>query len=70
MKYIAIVIFDDFTDLDLFLLWDILGRNKADFNVKILGIKPFHKSTHGLDIATQAHIKEANQSDIVLFSSG
>lgn len=70
MKKIAIVIFDDFTDIDLFLMWDILGRNKIDWQVKILGTKEQHRSTHGLLVTTHGHISEANETDVVLFSSG
>lgn len=70
MKSMVIVIFDDFTDIDLFLMWDILGRNSDDWQVRILGTKEEHRSTHGLSIRTQGHISEANDADVVLFSSG
>lgn len=70
MKKIVIIIFDDFTDIDLFLMWDILGRNKIDWQIKILGTKDQHRSTHGLSITTHGHISEANEADVVLFSSG
>lgn len=70
MKNIAIVIFDSFTDIDLFLMWDILGRNKVDWNVRILGTKSEHLSAHGLSVKTHGHITEANTADVVLFSSG
>ncbi len=70
MKKIVIVIFDDFTDLDLFLMWDILGRNSTDWQVKILGTKEEHRSAHGLSIKTHGYITEANDADVVLFSSG
>jgi transcriptional regulator GlxA family with amidase domain len=70
MKKIAIIIFDDFTDIDLFLMWDILGRNKTDWQVKILGTKEQHRSTHGLLVTTHGNISEANDADVVLFSSG
>lgn len=70
MKKIAIVIFDDFTDIDLFLMWDILGRNKTDWQVSILGTKDQHRSTHGLFITPHGNISEANDANIVLFSSG
>ena len=70
MKKIVIVIFDDFTDIDLFLMWDILGRNKTHWQVKILGTKEQHRSTHGLLVTTHGNISEANDADVVLFSSG
>lgn len=70
MKTVVIVIFDDFTDIDLFLMWDILGRNNEDWRVRILGTKEEHRSAHGLSIRTHGHISEANNADVVLFSSG
>jgi transcriptional regulator GlxA family with amidase domain len=70
MKKIVIVIFDSFTDIDLFLMWDILGRNTTDWQVKILGTKGEHLSAHGLSIKTHGYITEANDADVVLFSSG
>lgn len=70
MKNIALIIFDDFTDIDLFLMWDILGRNKKDWKIKILGTKLSHNSSNGLEIPTHGQIKEANNADVVLFSSG
>lgn len=70
MKKISIIIFDDFTDIDLFLMWDVLGRNKQDWKVKILGTKLYHKSSNGLNIPTHGYIEEANNADVVLFASG
>jgi transcriptional regulator GlxA family with amidase domain len=70
MKNIAIVVFDGFTDIDLFLMWDILGRNRGDWRVKILGTKEEHLSAHGLSVRTHGHVREANAADVVLFSSG
>ncbi len=72
MKQIVIVIFDDFTDIDLFLMWDILGRNHTDGRLasKILGAKDEHRSAHGLSIKTHGYITEANEADVVLFASG
>lgn len=70
MKTVSIIIFDNFTDLDLFLLWDILGRSKQDFDVKILGTKAKHLSTNGLLIEIHESLEYANRSDIALFTSG
>lgn len=70
MKTIVIVIFDSFTDIDLFLMWDILGRNTNDWKVRILGTKAEHVSAHGLSVKTHGHVSEANDADVVLFSSG
>ncbi|MEY0970662.1 DJ-1/PfpI family protein [Providencia huaxiensis] len=70
MKEIAIIAFDDFTDIDLFLMWDILGRNQQDWRVRILGVTPTIRSTHGLTITVNGAVKDANTADAVLFSSG
>ena len=70
MKNIAIIIFDQFTDIDLFLMWDLLGRNKTDWNVRILGTKQTHQSCNGLPIPTHSHLSESKNADVVLFSSG
>jgi transcriptional regulator GlxA family with amidase domain len=72
---ISIICFDDFTDLDVFLPWDLLNRVRlvggiADWEVKILGTKTSHVSTAGLKIPMHGMIEEANSSDAVLFGSG
>jgi transcriptional regulator GlxA family with amidase domain len=68
---ISIVIFDEFTDIDLFLMWDLLNRVRLpDWEIRIVGDKSHHTSTTGLITATHGSIQEANQSDVVLFVSG
>ncbi|CAA9385610.1 MAG: Transcriptional regulator, AraC family [uncultured Pyrinomonadaceae bacterium] len=68
---ISIITFDDFTDLDLFILWDLLNRvEKADWQVKLLGDKAVHTSTTGIEIKMHGRLAEANSSDAVLFCSG
>ena len=68
---VSIVIFDDFTDIDLFLMWDLFNRVRIpDWEVRILGDKSHHVSTTGLSAATHGSIEEANESDVVLFVSG
>jgi transcriptional regulator GlxA family with amidase domain len=68
---IGIVIFDKFTDIDLFLMWDLLNRVRADgWEVKILGAGQKHLSATGIEIKTHGSIEEANASDAVLFVSG
>jgi transcriptional regulator GlxA family with amidase domain len=68
---ISIVIFDEFTDIDLFLMWDLLNRVRLpEWEVRIIGDKSHHISATGLITATQGSIEEANQSDVVLFVSG
>lgn len=71
MSKVAIVIFDKFTDLDLWLMWDLLNRVRVpDWSVKILGEAESHVSATGISIATQGRIEEANEADAVLFVSG
>jgi transcriptional regulator GlxA family with amidase domain len=68
---ISIVIFDKFTDIDLFLMWDLLNRVRIDgWEVKILGESERHVSATGISIETHGQIEEANSSDAVLFVSG
>lgn len=67
----SIVIFDKFTDIDLFLMWDLLNRvHIPDWSVRILGEKAEHISATGISIATHGRIEEANDADAVLFVSG
>lgn len=71
MSKIAIVIFDKFTDLDLFLMWDLLNRVRVEnWEVKILGEREAHVSATGIEIKTSGRIEEANDADAVLFVSG
>lgn len=71
MSKIAIVIFDKFTDLDLWLMWDLLNRVKiADWEVKILGERETHLSATNIEVKTFGRIEEANDADACLFVSG
>ena len=68
---IAIVIFDKFTDIDLFLMWDLLNRVRIEnWEVRILGESERHVSATGIPIETHGRIEEANEADAVLFVSG
>ena len=68
---ISIVTFDDFTDLDLFILWDLLNRVEDEtWRVKLLGDKGSHVSSTGIEIKMHGSLAEANSSDAVLFCSG
>jgi transcriptional regulator GlxA family with amidase domain len=68
---LSIIAFDDFTDIDVFFMWDLLNRVKTkDWQVRILGDAAQHRSTTGLVIPMHGHIEEANHSDVVLFASG
>ncbi len=71
MSKIAIVIFDKFTDLDLWLMWDLLNRVRvAGWEVKILGENGTHLSATNIEIKTHGTIEEANDADACLFVSG
>lgn len=70
LKDIVLVAFDRFTDIDLFLMWDILGRNTTDWRVRILGEHGQLTSEHGLVVQTHGPLSDANQADAVLFVSG
>jgi transcriptional regulator GlxA family with amidase domain len=73
MKKAVIVAFDNFTDIDIFLAWDLLNRVKLrdkEFQVKIVGTKSSHKSSCGLDLATHGLVEECNDADLVFFGSG
>ncbi len=68
---IAIIVFDKFTDVDLWLMWDLLNRVRTDgWQVRILGDKESHVSATGMSVATHGRIEEANNADAVLFVSG
>ncbi|HKX30391.1 MAG TPA: DJ-1/PfpI family protein [Blastocatellia bacterium] len=68
---LSIVIFDQFTDLDLFLMWDLFNRVRLpNWSVRILGDQRYHVSATGIEIPTHGLIDEANHADAVLFVSG
>lgn len=73
MKKATLVAFDNFTDIDIFLAWDLLNRIKfrdASFEVKIVGTAPTHRSTCGIDLAMHDTIEACNDADLVFFGSG
>ena len=71
MAKIAIVVFDKFTDVDLWLMWDLLNRVRVpDWSVKIVGSAETHVSNTGIPVATQASLDFADYADAVLFVSG
>ncbi len=73
MKKAVIVTFDKFTDIDIFLAWDLLNRVKhrdKEFVVKIVGTESIHKSVCGLDLTMHGLIEECNDADLVFFGSG
>ena len=69
----VIVAFDKFTDVDVFLPWDLLNRVRfrdINFEVKIVGTAATHRSVCGIELAMQGNIEECNDADLVFFGSG
>ena len=67
----SIIIFDNFTDIDLWLMWDLLNRVRLDdWSVKILGERDEHVSVTGIKTATHGRLEEAGDADAVLIVSG
>jgi transcriptional regulator GlxA family with amidase domain len=69
----VIVAFDRFTDVDVFLPWDLLNRVRfrdKEFSVRIVGSSAKHKSVCGLELPMHGGIEECNDADMVYFSSG
>jgi len=72
---IAIVCFDNFTDIDVFLPWDILNRVRlvggmAEWEVQLLGTETTHISMSGLRIPMTGDISDIPSADAVIFASG
>lgn len=70
MYKVGIVLFDDFTDVDFFLMYDLLGRTVDSWTVSILGTKSEHHSHLGIEVKTDGHISEVINQDVVLITSG
>jgi len=70
---IVIVVFDNFTDIDVFLPWDLFNRARLrhkDVQVKFVGTKDIHVSACGLELNMHGKIEECKDADIVFFASG
>ncbi|MDD1501778.1 DJ-1/PfpI family protein [Lysinibacillus sp. CNPSo 3705] len=72
---IAIVCFDNFTDIDVFLPWDLLNRVRlvggiSNWEVQLLGTEKTHVSMSGLRIPMTGNISEIPSADTVIVSSG
>jgi transcriptional regulator GlxA family with amidase domain len=68
---ISIIAFDNFTDIDLWFIWDLLNRVKnLKWEIKILGSSESHLSQTGIVIPMHGPLSEANNADVVLFISG
>lgn len=72
---ISIVCFDNFTDIDVFLPWDLLNRVRlvggvSDWEVQLLGTEKTHVSMSGLRIPMTGSISDIPSADAVIFASG
>jgi transcriptional regulator GlxA family with amidase domain len=71
---ISIVAFDRFTDIDVFMPWDLLFRAKSagasDWDIRILGKTDHVTSVAGLKIPTHGRLDETKDSGAVIFASG
>ncbi len=72
---IGIIVFDEFTDLDFYLPWDLLNRVKLlklkdNWNVEIICDQPTIKSATGLTLNSTKPYRFANECDAVFFCSG
>ena len=73
MKKVVIVAFDKFTDVDVFLPWDLFNRVRIkdkNFQIKIVGTAPFHTSATGIELKMHGTIADCEDADIVFFASG
>ena len=73
MKTIAIVAFDNFTDIDVYLAWDLFNRLRLkdkDVQVKIVGTASSHVSSSKLPVHIHGQIEECNDADVVFFLQG
>ncbi len=73
MKKVAIVAFEKFTDVDVFLPWDLFNRVRLkdkNFQVKIVGTETMHTSVCGIELKMHGTIEDCKDADIVFFSSG
>jgi transcriptional regulator GlxA family with amidase domain len=68
---LSIVVFDDFSDIDLVLPWDILTRVKRqDWKVKVVGMGSTHRSALGMLVKTDERLDTVAKSDVVLIIGG
>lgn len=71
MTLLSIVVFDDFSDIDLVLPWDILSRVKRhDWKVQVVGMGSTHRSTLGMLVKTDERLTSVAHSDVVIILGG
>jgi len=70
---VVIVAFEAFTDIDVFLPWDLLNRAAMidkTWSVKIVGNKATHRSVCGIELPMRGDLSECRDADVVFFASG
>ena len=73
MTSVAIIVFDQFTGIDVFLPWDLFNRvrlKQKNWEVKFLGTQSSHRSINGVELKMHGWIEQAQEADIVLITSG
>jgi transcriptional regulator GlxA family with amidase domain len=67
----AILVFDDFTDIDVFLPWDLLNRARArGLTVRLLGERARHRSATGLELDMHGRLEDLAAADMIVVPSG
>ena len=68
---IVLVAFDGFTDVDVYLPWDLLNRvRRADWSVRVVADRPVVRSQTGLALTVHGGLDEISEADAVLLTSG
>ena len=72
---VGMLIFEEFTDLDFFLSWDLLNRVRlvcgvADWSVLIAGTEVEHVSKAGISVKTTCSVEQLSECDAVVIGSG
>lgn len=68
---IVLVAFDGFTDVDVYLPWDLLNRvRRSTWNVRIAAASPVVTSQTGLPLKVHGSLEEVRDADAVLLASG
>lgn len=69
----TIVAWDKFTDVDVYLAWDLLNRVRLrdkNWKVKLVGTEAVHSSLFGINQEMHGTIDECKNADVVFFTSG
>lgn len=70
MKIVQVA-FEGFTDVDVYLPWDLLNRvRREDWEVRIVADRPVVRSQTGLALAVHGGLEETAEADAVLLASG